>query len=120
MTSPCPGYRITTENPRVVRLTAGKMTEVNFGVAMTRVMRIMVADNAFVPGTSKPTDELVLGLRKAVTALKDTPSTVRITYQRAGETRATAQKRMKAVEQVLRNYWRPTGRYKLTVEKTIK
>ena len=34
------GFRVTTENPRVVRLTAGKMTKVNFGVQIARVVEL--------------------------------------------------------------------------------
>jgi uncharacterized repeat protein (TIGR01451 family) len=44
------GYRLTTENPRVVRLTPGKMTEMNFGATLTRVVRIDLNDRAFVAG----------------------------------------------------------------------
>ncbi|NEY90574.1 COG1470 family protein, partial [Tabrizicola oligotrophica] len=114
------GYRLTTENPRVVRLTAGKMTEVNFGVSITRVVRILVADNAFVPGSNAPKDDFVKAISRTVAAILDTPSAVRITYQMAGESRAVARQRMTAVEKVLRNYWRGNGRYKLVVEKTMK
>src|SRR5690606_15209497 len=34
------GYRIISENPRVVRLTAGKMSQVNFAASLTRVVRL--------------------------------------------------------------------------------
>ncbi len=40
------GYRITTENPRSVRLTRGKMTKLNFGVAIHRVVRVEVSSDA--------------------------------------------------------------------------
>ncbi len=114
------GHRVTTENPRVVRLTAGKMTEVNFGVAVTRVARIEVAANAFQAGTTKPKDEFVMALRRTVTRIKDTPVTIRISYQLAGESRAVAQSRMRAVEAVLRTYWPGNGAFRLVIEKTIK
>jgi hypothetical protein len=44
------GYRMTTENPRVVRLTPGKMTEMNFGATLTRVVRVDLNARAFVGG----------------------------------------------------------------------
>jgi len=42
------GYRITTENPRVVRLTRGKLTKLNFGASISRVVRIDLNSKAFV------------------------------------------------------------------------
>src|SRR5690606_4043405 len=44
------GYRLTSENPRVVRLTAGKMTELNFGASIGRVVRLDLTGEAFVSG----------------------------------------------------------------------
>ena len=43
------GYRVTTENPRVMRLTPGMMSEINFGVALGRVARIDLGTGGF-PG----------------------------------------------------------------------
>ena len=34
------GYRVTTENPRKVRLTRGKMVKLNFGAAITRLVKL--------------------------------------------------------------------------------
>src|SRR3954451_19129077 len=40
-------YRLTTENPRDVRITAGKMSKLNFGATIHRVVRIEVSDAAY-------------------------------------------------------------------------
>ena len=37
---PADRLRVTTDNPEVVRLTAGKMTELNFGASIGRVVRL--------------------------------------------------------------------------------
>jgi len=42
------GYRITTENPRVVRLTRGKITKLNFGATVSRVISLNLTAGAFV------------------------------------------------------------------------
>ncbi|MDZ7824322.1 MAG: hypothetical protein U5K75_09995 [Ahrensia sp.] len=42
------GYRITTENPRVVRLTRGKLTKLNFGASISRVVDITLTNDAFL------------------------------------------------------------------------
>jgi len=41
------GYVVTTENPRVVRLTKGKMSQINFGVAQPKLVKIALSNAAF-------------------------------------------------------------------------
>jgi uncharacterized repeat protein (TIGR01451 family) len=41
------GYRVTTDNPETVRLTAGKVSKLNFGATIHHVVRIEVTDAAF-------------------------------------------------------------------------
>ncbi|HEY4317046.1 MAG TPA: SdrD B-like domain-containing protein, partial [Herbaspirillum sp.] len=41
------GYRITTENPRDIRLTRGKVSKLNFGATIHRVVRLELGDSAF-------------------------------------------------------------------------
>ena len=43
------GYRLTTENPRDVRTTRGKLVKLNFGAAVHRVVRLEVSAAAFAP-----------------------------------------------------------------------
>jgi len=61
------GYEITTENPRVVRLTRGKLTKLNFGAALRHVITLDVTDAAFVQNTTefktKFTSQLELNAR---------------------------------------------------------
>ena len=114
------GYRLTTENPRAVRLTAGKVTKLNFGATISRLVRIDVANNAFVPGTNDPKPAFTAALARAVQQFHNKPSTVRISYLLRGEEKATARTRMRNVERALRQIWRKEGKYKLMVEKTFQ
>ena len=41
------GYRLTTENPRMIRMTRGKIGKLNFGVAIHRVVRLDITRDAF-------------------------------------------------------------------------
>ena len=59
------GFRITTENPRVVRLTAGKMTKVNFGVQIARVVELSLNGCAFEGSSTELTDASKDGMRGA-------------------------------------------------------
>ncbi len=119
------GYRLTTENPRVVRLTPGKMTELNFGAALTRVVRVDLNAKGFVQ--SGQGAELSPALSQALSALVDQiagePVHLRLAYHLPDDA-STADKRqarrlMRLVEHEIRDLWAEPGRVKLTIEKTI-
>lgn len=112
------GYRVTTENPRTMRLTAGIATEMNFGAAIGRVLDVDLTSDAF--DGEVPVERLQTGLITLLRQIKDTPSVVRISYFTRGETTAQAGGRIDAVEDLLERQWRGIGRYKLIVETTIK
>ena len=44
------GFRVTTENPRDVRLTRGKLVKLNFGATVHRVVRVELSGAAFTAG----------------------------------------------------------------------
>ncbi|MGB5866081.1 MAG: hypothetical protein WBG95_17475 [Sulfitobacter sp.] len=112
------GYRITTENPRTMRLTAGIATEMNFGATLGRVLDVDLTAAAFAQNI--PVDRLDQGLAQLLRQVADTPTVVRISYFSNGEDMRTAQARIKAVEDVIAERWRKIGRYRLIVETTIK
>ncbi|WP_417263482.1 SdrD B-like domain-containing protein [Celeribacter sp.] len=119
------GYRLTTENPRVVRLTPGKMTELNFGAALTRVVRVDVNAQGFAQTAAGPkmTPALETALAGLVQQIAGEPVHLRIAYHLPDEA-GSAEKRlarqsMRQVERELRDLWREPGRVKLTIEKTI-
>ena len=117
------GYRLTTENPRVVRVTPGMLTKMNFGATISRVVRVDLSDRAFGKGDAarQPRKELVDGLKAMVTKIADTPTMLRISYQLAqGESEKLARQRMREVERLLRKLWPANGRYQLNVETVIQ
>ncbi|MFN3846697.1 MAG: SdrD B-like domain-containing protein, partial [Paracoccaceae bacterium] len=117
------GYRLTTENPRVVRVTPGMLTKMNFGATISRVVRVDLSARAFTAdgGGLTPRPELLAGLKTMVAQIADTPTVLRISYQLAkGESDARARQAMRAVERQLRNLWPANGRYQLNVEKVIQ
>ncbi len=116
------GYRLTTENPRVVRLTPGMLTKMNFGATISRVVRVDLSGKAFAPDNSNaPRPELVAGLQKMVAQIADTPTVLRLSYQLAkDESEKLARQRLREVERTLRKLWPANGRYQLNVEKVIQ
>ncbi|MEH6776333.1 MAG: hypothetical protein V7668_20585, partial [Cereibacter changlensis] len=112
------GYRVTTENPRTIRVTPGKMAELNFGASLSTVVRIDLSASAFTA-----TDALSETLRSGVVGLAQqmgaAPVVVRLNYRLAGESERRARQRLEAVETALRQAWRGRGG-KLLVERTVQ
>ena len=112
------GYRVTTENPLVHRLTRGKAIKFNFGATLHRVVRLDIADGVFEPGSTemrqqwKPRIEMLLGeLRKA-------PAILRISYLADVEEQAVVKARTEAVKREIADRWEQ-GSYALTIETEI-
>jgi uncharacterized repeat protein (TIGR01451 family) len=112
------GYRVTTENPRTMRVTAGIMTEMNFGASIGRVVDIDLTASAFAVDHA-PSAELLNGLDGLLAQVSDTPSILRISYFTNGEGAAVANARLDALEDVIRDKWRRVGNYRLVIERTV-
>jgi hypothetical protein len=111
------GYRITTENPRVVRLTRGKITKLNFGAAITRVVRVDLKGGAFKKNSAELRPDWASGVDRLVAVLDQEPSTLRLTYYFGREGKSIASRRVSAVERLIRDTWaRRRGRYQLPIE----
>jgi len=117
------GYRVTTENPRDVRVTRGKMVKLNFGATVHRVVRLELTAAAFL---TEKNSELLLApqwekqLDVIVARLKDRPSVLRISYSGAGE---YAKARVDAVAAQIKGRWKKkeseSGREKETAHPLV-
>ena len=115
------GYTVTTENPRTLRLTAGKVAKMNFGVSDTKVVDIDLTASAFEKGSAAPSAALTKGIMGLVADIKSEPSSLRLTYAlQPGETKETAVSRLQAVEKMIRKAWRGAGQYELQIRKSVK
>ena len=111
------GYRLTTENPRDVRLTSGKLSKLNFGATIHRVVRLELADAAFESGTVKLLPDWQKQLAGLQEQLKLRPSVVRIAYARGQETPELAEQRITAIRDDIQQRWKEQkGQYTLVVE----
>lgn len=94
------GYRMTTENPRDVRVTRGKMVKLNFGATVHRVVRLELSPAAFV-GENELAPQWQARLPEVVAQLRGRPSVLRIAL--GGE---HAQKRLDAVAARIQALWK--------------
>jgi uncharacterized repeat protein (TIGR01451 family) len=79
------GFRLTTENPRVVRTTSGKMVKLNFGATIHKVFRLELDGRAFAPGGEILLPDWDSRLKALVPQLKARPTVLRIAYRAAGD-----------------------------------
>ena len=114
------GYRVTTENPRVVRLTRGKMVKANFGAAIHRVVRLDVAEDAFEFGAEQLQHSYLQNIDELITVLKQAPSVLRLSYLADYENENLAEKRLDVVKERIAEQWEKLGCcYNLIIEEEI-
>ena len=99
------GYRVTTENPRDVRVTRGKMVKLNFGATVHRVVRLELSAAAFVGETVDLAPQWLPQLAALPGQLKARPSVLRIAYRRGAESVDLAQSRIDAVATKAKQLW---------------
>lgn len=115
------GYRLTTENPRVVRLTAGKMSKLNFGAAIGRVVRLDLTDAAFEEGSLILKGRWRQGIDDLIGLLRQEHSVLRLSYVDAGAIPALAARRIKAVKNDIAKLWEAKdGQYRLEIETRME
>jgi len=112
------GYRITTENPRVTRLTRGKLSKVNFGATLHKVLRMEFNKDAF--NNDKLLSQYNPRLEQVIRTLETRPTVIRLAYQRDSETEAIINQRIEHVVQILEDAWQDCDcHYPLIIEKEI-
>ncbi|WP_188722685.1 DUF7507 domain-containing protein [Nitratireductor aestuarii] len=114
------GYRIVTENPRHVRLTAGSVSTVEFGVTQARVLRIDITDDAFTSDGMQLRPEWARQVETIVNLLQVQPSVLRIVYRSKTGNDGSARSRIWEVRRAIEKLWRTKrNRYRLDVETAI-
>ena len=109
------GYHMTTENPRVVRLTRGKLSKANFGAALENIVDLEVSDAAFETGTATLKPEFSGQLGQIIEALKGQESTLRLTYL---ATAAGREDRIDELSNQIEDLWDDHGSdYDLNIER---
>ena len=111
------GYSLTTENPRDVRLTAGKMTKLNFGAARAHLVDLDLNGKVFAAGSTELLPQWRSGVATLLTKLMQEPSTLRLTYHMGAEPHILAAQRLAAVAALITSHWNAMpGHYPLSVE----
>lgn len=114
------GYRVITENPRVVRLTQGRLVKANFGASIHRVVRLDLNGDAFGKD-NKLTTEYAARLDEVLKLLYAEPSILRIAYRMPVDSEVSdARKRVTYVKDWIKEHWEPHDCcYDLQLEEEI-
>jgi uncharacterized repeat protein (TIGR01451 family) len=112
------GYRLTTDNPETVRLTAGKASKLNFGATIHHVVRVEVDGAAFDGNQLR--SEVAGRVDALVTSMADKAFVVRLAYQADGESDSAIGLRMDALREAVSAIWKSHDvRFPLRVEEDI-
>lgn len=112
------GYSLTTENPKVLRFTAGKMSRINFGVAASLLSEIKLTNSAFVPGSDKVGAALDAAINQMALKTRNQAGVIKLTYYRRTEAPHLLSARLNAVERRIQQIWRGLGLKKPAIERT--
>ena len=111
------GYHLTTENPRRVRLTGGKVVKLNFGASISRLVKLELNGKVFEQGSEALKPKWAAGLDRLIEALAAQSSVLEITYRGEG---ALAKARLHAVKREIAQRWAAVpDHYDLPIETRL-
>ncbi len=115
------GYKLTTENPRDVRVTRGKVVKLNFGATINHEVRLDITSKAFVGGSVDLTEKWISGIDKLIAILASQRSTLKIVYHQGSENADLANERVSAIEETISTAWQMShGTYKLVTTTSVE
>ena len=114
------GYRLTTENPRDVRVTRGKVVKLNFGATINHEVRLDITGKAFNGDSLDLTDKWIGGTDQLLAVLAQQRSSLKIVYHQNGEDADLAAARVAAVQETIATAWKMgQGKYKLVIATSV-
>lgn len=115
------GYQLTTENPRDVRVTKGKVTKLNFGATIAHDVKLDLSAAAFEKGTSDLKTKWVSGVDKLVNVLRKKHASLKIVYHVKGEAPTLAAERVSAMQDTIIFAWENSSpAYDLNVTTSVE
>ena len=114
------GYRVTTENPAVVRLTRGKVVKMNFGASITRLVKFDMTNDAFASNSTELKPQWAASIDELIAVLAKDKSTLRLTYFAKTKGSQLATDRAATVEKLIGEKWADQGSpYQLPIETRV-
>ncbi len=115
------GYSVTSENPRVVRVTQGKLAKINFAASRLRTINIELNDSSFNGSTKNLTRSALTDIGKVLPLLEEERSILKLNYQSQGQKTQLQRSRIESVKALIKKAWKSRKRpHKLVVETDVK
>jgi uncharacterized repeat protein (TIGR01451 family) len=99
------GYTLTTENPRDVRVTKGKVVKLNFGATIVHNVTLDLTGKAFDQGTADLKPKWAANIDKLIAVLMKKHAQLEIVYHKSGEADDLAAARVAAVQETVQFAW---------------
>lgn len=113
------GYRMTTENPRVIRATRGKLLKFNFGATLHRVVSMDLANGVFKAGGVEIHDLWKPRVDLLLEYLQQKPSVLHLSYLADTERESLVESRLEKLKSIIRQRWEEEENYRLIIETEI-
>jgi uncharacterized repeat protein (TIGR01451 family) len=113
------GYRMTTDQVQIQRVTSGKDVRADFGASINRVVSIDLLDAAFEPGTAEIRTQWKPRVNLLLEELRKSPAVLRLSYVADTEDAALVKRRVEAFRRQLSEAWDPANSYELTIEPEV-
>jgi len=104
------GYKVTSENPRVVRLTQGKVVKLNFAAANLRVISLALGDTSYKTGSVSMTPSTLRDIARILPLLEEEPSILRITYKVEDQNNPLRNDRLETAGSLITRAWNAKSR----------
>ena len=115
------GYSVTSENPRVVRVTQGKLAKINFAATRLRTINVELNDSSFKGNSENLTRSALTDIGKVLPILEEERSILKLNYQSQGQKTQLQRSRIESVKALIKKAWKSRKRpYKLDVETDVK
>ena len=114
------GYVVTSENPRVVRLTRGKLSKLNFAAANLRVVRLELTDDSFQNASLRLKREALESIGGMLAMLDQERTVLKIVYKSGSGEDAISRQRLSEVKRLIEGAWSARKRsHELVVETAL-
>lgn len=114
------GYEVTSENPRTVRLTRGKLVKLNFGAAGLRLVEFGLDARSFENGSTRLKRTSLAAIDQLLSELASQQANLRITYS-AQASDKLKDERLKLVASLVKAAFKARGgSYDLQIETRLK
>ena len=114
------GYRLTSENPKVLRATRGKLLKFNFAAAIHKVVKLDLADAVFEPNSAGMRVQWQQRIELLIEELNKSASLLRLSYLAEKETEGLVKDRLNLVKSEISKKWKKQkGNYDLTIETEV-